>query len=401
MSTDTDTNPIIQPPPALLTTVTDPNTKETNYAFPLQTQAWLKMQGVVKTAITFPLSADDFTSLYGTFSDEGSVEAAVAILGAIQKTAAKYGDPQTLINELPQFQQADKAPPSIYGNAVWLAAQTQVTAQQIGSLLGEGLKDIGDEPDPNKRLAYLTELLTGQGGISSYANTLNGYIVDFGKTVTAFYNELNAELTGDTNSLKTYLASADSVYKHAQDDVSADESKISQLNGDIKHLNDEYIGFTVAGSVAPVLFLFPLFGPFIAIADAAVFGVEAVKVQNELTGLRNELAGVSADEQKKTALVTQLQGFNLSAQDVESDGTAFLDTISTLSGGWTKFTTQIDTQLKDLTVKDVENWSAFMQKVGFGNAVKGWQLIASKAESFFDTGLVQFDPPPKSFGGAE
>ena len=115
---NTDTNPLIQPPPALLTTVTDPNTKQTNYAFPLQTDAWLKMQAVVKTAIAFPLSADDFTSLYGTFSDQGSVETAVAILGAIQKTAAKYGDPQTLISELPQFQQADKAPASIYGNAV-------------------------------------------------------------------------------------------------------------------------------------------------------------------------------------------------------------------------------------------------------------------------------------------
>ena len=51
----TDTNPIIQPPAALLTTVTNPNTKQTDYAFPLQTDAWLKMQAVVKTAIAFPL----------------------------------------------------------------------------------------------------------------------------------------------------------------------------------------------------------------------------------------------------------------------------------------------------------------------------------------------------------
>lgn len=398
---NTDTNPLIQPPPALLTTVTDPNTKQTNYAFPLQTDAWLKMQAVVKTAIAFPLSADDFTSLYGTFSDQGSVETAVAILGAIQKTAAKYGDPQTLISELPQFQQADKAPASIYGNAVWLAAQTQVTAQQIGSLLQDGLKDIGQESDPKTRLGDLTELLTGQGGIQSWATTLNGYIQDFETVVTAFYSELNAELTGDTNSLKTYLQSANNVYKDAQGDVSADETKISQLNGDIKQLNDEYIGFTVAGSVAPLIFLFPLFGPLIAIADAATFGVLATKVSNELSGLKTELDGVSADEQKKTALVTQLQGFNLSAQDVESDGTTFLNTISKLSGGWTEFTTQIGTRLKALTPTDLENWSAFMQKVGFDNAVSGWQLISAKAETFFQTGLVQFDAPPPSLGWAE
>ncbi len=397
----TDTNPLIQPPPALLTTVTNPNTKQTDYAFPLQTDAWLKMQTVVKTAIAFPLSAADFTSLYGTFSDQGSVENAVAILGAIQKTAAEYGDPQTLISDLPQFQQANTAPASIYGNAVWLAAQTQVTAQQIGSLLQEGLKDIGQESDPKTRLNDLTELLTGQGGISSYATTLNGYIGDFEKVVTAFYNELNTELTGDSNSLKTYLQSANNVYKDAQGDVSADETKISQLNADIKQLNDEYIGFTVAGSVAPLIFLFPLFGPLIAIADAATFGVLATKVSGELSGLKTELEGVSADEKKKTALVTQLQGFNLSAQDVESDGTAFLNTISKLSGGWTEFTTQIQTRLNALTPTDLQDWSAFMQKVGFNSAVTGWQLISSKAESFFQTGLVQFSPPPPSLGGVE
>lgn len=394
----TDTNPIIQPPAALLTTVTNPNTKQTDYAFPLQTDAWLKMQAVVKTAIAFPLSAADFTNLYGTFTDEGSVESAVAILGAIQKTAAEYGDPQTLISELPQFQKANQAPASIYGHAVWLAAQTQTAAQQIGSLLQEGITDIGTESDPNTRLNDLTELLTGQGGVNSYANALSGYIQNFEKVVTAFYQELNNELTGNTNSLKTYLNSANNVYKDAQGDVSADQTKISQLNSDIKQLNDEYIGFTVAGSVAPLIFLFPLFGPFLAIADAATFGELATKVSNELGGLRDELKGVSADEQKKTALVTQLQGFNLSAQDVEADGTAFLDTISKLSGGWTEFSNQITLRLQSLTVQDLQDWSAFMQKINFQSAVKGWGLISSKAETFFQTGLVQFDPPPASFG---
>jgi hypothetical protein len=394
----TDTNPIIQPPAALLTAVTNPNTEQTDYAFPLQTDAWLKMQAVVKTAIAFPLSAADFTNLYGTFTDEGSVESAVAILGAIQKTAAEYGDPQTLISELPQFQKANQAPASIYGHAVWLAAQTQTAAQQIGSLLQEGLTDIGTESDPNTRLNDLTELLTGQGGVNSYANALSGYIQNFEKVVSAFYLELNNELTGNTNSLKTYLNSANNVYKDAQGDVSADQTKISQLNSDIKQLNDEYIGFTVAGSVAPLIFLFPLFGPFLAIADAATFGVLATKVSNELGGLRDELKGVSADEQKKTALVTQLQGFNLSAQDVEGDGTAFLDTISKLSGGWTEFSNQITLRLQSLTVQDLQDWGAFMQKINFQSAVKGWGLISSKAETFFQTGLVQFDPPPASFG---
>ena len=134
------------------------------------------MQDVVTKALAFPLSSADFQDLYGTFSDEGSVETAVSILGQINTTAAKYGDPQTLISSLPAFQQADTPPSSIYGHAVWLAAQTQTTAQQIGSLLQDGLTDIGQETDPNQRLQDLTELLTGQGGVNSYATTLQGYI---------------------------------------------------------------------------------------------------------------------------------------------------------------------------------------------------------------------------------
>lgn len=395
-----DPNAFVQPPPALLTAVTKPNTKETSYAFPLQTNAWLKMQAVVKTAIGFPLSAADFTNLYGTFSDQGGVETAVAILGSIQKTAAGYGDPQTLISELPEFQKAGTPPASIYGHAVWLASQTQVAAQQIGSLLDEGSQFLALD-DPKTRLDDLTQLLTGQGGIDSYATKLNGYIKDFEGVVTAFYDELNGELTGPTKSLKTYLASAKNIYKDAQGDVSADQTKISQLNANIKQLNDEYIGFTVAASVAPIIFLFPLFGPLLMVADAATFSVLATQVSNELSGLRTQLDGVSADEQKKTALVTQLQGFNLSAQDVESDGTAFLDTISTLSGGWTEFTNQITTRLNSLTAADLQDWSAFMQKVEWKTAINGWSNIASVAEKFFQTGLVQFSPPPPSLGWAE
>ena len=208
MNTENVTNPLIQPPPELLTQVTNPQTNQPDYAFPLQTNAWLKMQDVVTKALAFPLSSTNFQNLYGTFGDEGSVETAVSILGQISTTAAKYGDPQTLISSLPAFQQAGTPPSSIYGHAVWLAAQTQTTAQQIGSLLQEGLTDIGQETDPNQRLQDLTELLTGQGGINSYATTLQGYIgqkdpvtgklTGFLAAVADFYGELNPELTGPT-----------------------------------------------------------------------------------------------------------------------------------------------------------------------------------------------------------
>ena len=121
------------------------------YAFPLQTTAWLKMQDVVTKALAFPLSSANFEDLYGTFSDEGSLETAISILGQINTTAAKYGDPQTLISSLPDFAHSVTPPSSIYGHAVWLAAQTQLAAQQIGSLLNEGLADIGQEVRPDSR----------------------------------------------------------------------------------------------------------------------------------------------------------------------------------------------------------------------------------------------------------
>ena len=123
------------PPSTLLIQVTDPNTKQPKYAFPLQTSAWVQMQDTIRIALSFPLTKEDFKNKYGTFDDEATVETALTILGAIQKTAQDYGDPTTLISELPTFQTADEPPASIYGHAVWLAAQTQLTAQQIALLL--------------------------------------------------------------------------------------------------------------------------------------------------------------------------------------------------------------------------------------------------------------------------
>ena len=407
MNTENGTNPLIQPPAELLTQVTNPKTNQPDYAFPLQTSAWLKMQDVVTKALAFPLSSADFQNLYGTFTDEGSVETAVTILGHVNTTAAKYGDPQTLISSLPAFQQADTPPSSIYGHSVWLAAQTQTAAQQIGSLLKEGLTDIGKETDPSQRLQDLTALLTGQGGIDSYATTLQGYIgqkdpvtgkvTGFLAAVAGFYDELNPELTGPTNSLQWYVNQSDSVYTAAQNAVSADQQQIDQLNTQIKKLNDEYIGFTVAASVSPLFVFFPFFGIFLAIADAAAFGVLATQVKNELGGLTSSLNSATEDEQKKAALVTQLDGFNKMTIDVETDGQDFLNAIKKLLSGWEEFSGQITTQLNALTAKDLQNWSDFMQKVEFQTAVQGWGTIARKSEEFYFAGFVQFSTDTSSW----
>jgi hypothetical protein len=392
-------NPIIQPPAKLLTPVNNPQTGQPDYAFPLQTNAWIKMQAVVNTALAFPLTTDDFTNLYGSFTDEAAVTNAVAILGQIQQTASQYGDPQTLISQLAAFQQVNTPPASIYGNAVWLAAQTVTNAQQIVSLLQVGLTDIGTETDPNQRIQDLTELLTGQGGISSYANTLQGAITDFQTKTSTFYTTLNGELTGPTNSLKVYLNQDDNVYNDAQADVTADLNEIRTMNTTIDELNKEYIGFTVAASVSPVLVLIPFFGPFIAVADAITFAVLASKVKKQMDDLKSQLSGVEADEQKKAALVTQLHGFNLSVVDVSNDGAAFLDTIGTMAAGWGEFQSQISLRLSSLTVADVQDWSAFMDKINFQAAVAGWNLIASKAETFYQAGFVQFTNQSSTGGG--
>jgi hypothetical protein len=390
--------PLIQPPASLLTTVTNPQTGQSDTAYPLQTAAWLKMQGVVNTAIAFPLSPSDFTNLYGSFSDEAAVTQAVTILGQIKQTADQYGDPQTLISQLAAFQQVNTPPVSIYGHAVWLAAQTVTNAQQIASLLEQGLNDIGTETDPQQRLKDLTELLTGEGGIASYGTTLQNAVGAFQQKTSTFYTTLNAQLTGPTNSLKVYLDAQDNVYKDAQSQVTADQAQIDSLNSTLSELNKEYIGFTVAASVAPVLFLIPFFGPFIAVADATTFGVLASKVKQHMDELRSTLSGVEEDQQKKTALVLQLGGFNHSVLDVESDGKDFLDAIATMQSGWAEFQTQINLRLSSLTVQDVTDWSAFMDKVGFQAALTGWKLIASKAETFYQTGFVKFTTQNNSAG---
>ena len=174
---------------------------------------------------------------------------------------------------------------------------------------------------------------------SSTAITLSGATGFLGRS---WISPHRAEpgLTGQNNSLQWYLNQSSNVYTDAQNAVDSDEQQIAQLNDSIKQLNDEYIGFTVAGSVAPLLLLFPFFGIFLAIADAATFGVLATKAE-AAAGRRNSLNSATEDEQKKSALVTQLGGFNKVTNDVEADGQDFLNAIGQLIGGWNEFSSQI------------------------------------------------------------
>jgi len=378
------------PSAKLLTTVTNPNTNQPSVAFPLQTKAWLKMQDVVRSALAFPLTQQDFTNLYGDFADEAQVEAALTVLAAINETAQDYGDPTTLISEIAQFANANSAPDSIYGNAVWLAAQTQTAAEQIEALLSEGLADIADDPTPEQRLQDLTALLTGQGMITDQANGLKELIEAFEKKTTVFYQTLNTELNAPQNSLAAYLAQDDNIYNDAKKAVADEQSLINQLNGQIGELNKEYIGFTVAASVSPLFLLIPFFGIFLAVADATTFGVLASKVKQALDAANAQLSQDEKAEQQKAALVTQIQGFNSQAATVEADGKEFLDAISQLISGWAEFETHIQKRLDALTADDLKDWPAFLQKVNFQAALTGWQNIQQTAQTFFDTGFVNF-----------
>lgn len=382
----------IQPTSGLVTKVTNPKTKQIDYAFPLQTSAWLKMQTVIRTALAFPITKDTFTDLYGTFTDEQTLLQAIAILKTINTTAQEYGDPTTLISNISKFQKASTAPDSIYGNAVWLAYNTQTTAEQIRALLNQGLQDIGEEPDPATRIKDLTELLTGKGGITDQANTLKTQIENFSKKVSSFYTTLNGELNGPSNSLASYLDQSGNILSDAEADVQADKDAIKQLNKTIKKLNDEYIGFTVAASASPLFLLVPFVGPFLAVADAATFAVLAVKVKKEMDADKKTLAKEEKDKQQKAALVSQLHGFNASALDVETDGKAFLDALGKMIGGWTEFDVQIKKRLSSLTVEDVKDWNAFLTKINFQAALHGWTLIGSKAETFASAGFISFSP---------
>ena len=386
---------LLTPPTSLLTTFTDPTSGQTNYAFPLQTEAWLNMQTVVATALRFPLSATDFQTSYGTFSDEATVEAAVAVLGRINTTALQYGDPSTLISQISTFAQAGTAPSSVYGAAVWLAAQTQLAAQQIASLLNEGITDIGQTADAATRITELTELLTGDGGITSYATTLQRYISAFETNTSAFYTAMNAVLTGPTDSLQVYLAQEDNVLADAKAAVASDDQQIAQLTTDITQLNKEYIGFTVA-ACASALMAITIIGLPLAIADAAVFGVLAAKVKAEMEAEEATRSTLDADDKCKQQLVVQLTGFNTQTLDVATDGAAFVSAIGQMISGWAEFEAQLNAQLASLTTADVQDWSAFMTQINFQSSLTAWQLIASKAEAFFNAGFVTFNPAPPS-----
>lgn len=381
---------LIAPPTGAVIAHIDPKTEQTNYAFPLQTKAWLALQTAVAQAMQLPFDQADFVDKYGTFADETIIESAMTVFDRINTTAKEYGDPTKLISEISNFQQSKNPPDAIYGHAVWLAFQTQTTAQQISALLQEGLNDIGQESDPKVRLKDLTELLTGQGGITDQANSLTGEITTFSTKLSSFYKTLNAELAGKTDSLKSYLDQEGNVLDAANAALVTEKGDLGKMLDLVKKYNDEYIGFTVAASVAPLLSVVPPLFFFFAVGDAAIFGPLAAKAKEALDNERKLVADEKDEIKHKKALVAQVTALNGAAEQVNTNGAEFLNTLSQMVGGWTEFTTQVGLRLKSLTEDDVKEWSKFLQKINFKAGLQGWNTIANKAEDFALKGMVTF-----------
>lgn len=379
---------MFKPPSGLTITVTNPNTNQPSPAFPAQTAAWVRMQNVVNAALLFPSSQSDFTNLYGDFSDMGTVETAVSILGQVNATSNKYGNPQTLISQINQFASSTNAPGSIYGNAVWLAAQTIATATQIIALLNEGLNMAKDDKDPQTRISDLSDLITQ--GIAPLAATLQTNIANFERKVSTFYTELNAELTGQTNSLNWYLSQSNNVVADAQSAYASDQQDIQDMTKSLHDLNKEYTKDVALACSSPAFLLIPFVGVPLAIADATVFGLKAEAVKKKIAAVKQQLTAKDQDEQKKGLLVTQVTHFQQAITDVDTDGQDFLSKIGALSTGWAQFPTQMNAALGKITVQDVQDWGAFMDKVEFKATQDLWKQIADVAQTFYSSGFASF-----------
>jgi len=105
----------------------------------LQIVEWLKMQDTVWRALAFPLTSDEFSNLLA-FESAGT-----------------------------SHHQSTATPPG--------STQMQMTTQQIGSLLTDGLTDVGQDPDPPE------QKLPGPGQSAEkarghQATALSGYVND-------------------------------------------------------------------------------------------------------------------------------------------------------------------------------------------------------------------------------
>lgn len=351
--------------------------------FALQTTAWVNLQATVAAGLKLPITQGNFVAQYGNFAgtQAAEIQDAIGYFSAINTSCTDFGDPTTLISQITQFTSATTPPLSLYGHGVWLAQQLAVTAQTISEYYTGTIAYVnaGHPWQP------ACSQLFSQAGVLSNAQAMTTLCQKFSSEMSTFL----AALTANVDALNTYVSSdSANVLSTAQTDLTNDTTDLTSDTAQLAKLNQEYIGFTVAAALSPVISLEPPLFLIDGIIDAAVFTGLAVAWKTKIDNLKATIASLKTEKQQAAALVTQVTSFNSFAALTVAQGQSFIDAVDQMAAGLIDFQTQLTAVESELN--NFDSFDDFFQQIHMQAAIDDWNNVASYANSWVTQGFVQF-----------
>lgn len=357
-------------------------------SFLLFNSDWLKLQSFIAQSLQLPINSGEFTTLYGTFADQTEVTGCITAMKAINSLASTMGDPSKLQQSIasnPSYVSGPTPPAEIYAHCIWLAGQLSSTASSF-QMTYQSLSQVftGNQ---QADAATLRELLTGQGGLASQAQTMLGYTQVLQKKLSDFA----LLFTPAENTILTYCGDESKILNDAKSAVTTDQSQITSLQqaADAAHkLWEDYTISATTTSIGVMVLTGGLLWP-VAVGLGAGLGAAAAHEMSVYNDLMSQIATQNADLQKKNRLVIDLNGFNGSLGNVQACLTSFANDLATIEGVWLSQNQQL-TNVAQLDDATLGNYSLVVQKMDLLNAQSKWQTIANNTSKFTTNCLVNY-----------
>jgi hypothetical protein len=384
----------LQPPPNLMVAAdSDPP------LFAMFTQDWLQLQTYIAQALQLPITVDDFTDKYGTFSDSSEVENVVAAMKAVQDLSTQFGYPTVLFDEFtnnPAILESTTPPPQLYTNIVWTAYQIYNAA----STFNQTYKDFKELLDPSNCgstadcAQALTDVLTGAGGLQSTAVSATATVNQLISAMSAF----NTSMTTPNATIQQYTASSSQFYKDAYAAAGQDVQDVTALQNDANAAYKSWQDYTISAvtvSVGITILSAGLLWPAGVVAGG-VLGHDAVEARNSYNTFCQERDQAAADVQKKLQLITDLGGLDSVVSSVGTAAANFVSMLEQVAAAWVTIGQDLAYIVNTYTPAQLSQYPWVNQALKCEDATNDWQTIAAAALAYTQNSLVPFTS--QSFG---
>lgn len=371
--------------------------------FVMQTNSWFHLHNLMLTAVAIPFELDGpapkgFEAVYGKFQDEAAIEGALTIFSQLNKLQEQYGNPLVANLEVGTIYDQAKGstpPQDLYAAGLWLAAKIETSSANIVNFLDSTFKQenwgfLGNNLEQKKKSIHEAF----KDGMVSHATELGAACKAYLAKLSAFFKLLYDALDStdaEAKSLANYLKSSHNLEKEVETIIGDLNNEISTLHDDYEKAKAEYIGFLVAACAAPLFMAIPVFGVFIAAADAIGFGVAAGEMHKKMENLGNELAADKGKLAQKVKLKSDLLSLDKFVGQVKNLGDVFLDAVKDMETGFGKIEESLTSFTDGLTEKELDSAVTFVAAGQLNGAKNAWKNVQTITSKFIENGIIPDD----------